>query len=136
MSDSSPAWKPAFVPPTDVEDSDRATAPLQLGPLCIDVSARRVALDGADLPLTALQFDLLLLFAKSAGKVLAFDEIHGMLPRLQTGRRDPSVVRYHVARLRARLGSFGLSIENVRGCGYRMRPCSARFTTQVSTARA
>lgn len=77
---------------------------------------------GADLPLTALQFDLLLLFAQSAGRVLEFDEIRRLLPRLQTGRQEPAVVRYHVARLRARLGSMGLLIENVRGCGYRLRP--------------
>ena len=121
MIDSSPGYKAAF---GNVSGAARPTSSLQLGPIHIDGASRRVAIDGADLPRTALQFDLLLLFAQSAGKVLEFDEIHRMLPRLQTGRRDPAVVRYHVARLRARLGRLGLLIENVRGCGYRMRPYS------------
>jgi len=67
----------------------------------------------------------LTIFASRPGRLLTFDELQALLPRLQTGRRDPSVVRYHVARLRARLGSYSRLIENVRGCGYRMRPTSA-----------
>jgi DNA-binding response OmpR family regulator len=97
---------------------------VRIGPLRIDREARSVSTVDGELMLTALQFDLLTVFVQSLGKVLSFEELQRLLPRLQTGRRDPSVVRYHVARLRARLGSCSRLIENVRGCGYRMRPVS------------
>jgi DNA-binding response OmpR family regulator len=98
---------------------------IRIGPLRIDREARSVSTADGELVLTALQFDLLTIFVESSGRVLSFDELQALLPRLQTGRRDPSVVRYHVARLRARLGSNSCLIENVRGCGYRMRSVSA-----------
>jgi len=58
------------------------------------------------------------------------------LPRLQTGRRDPAVVRYHVARLRARLGCNSHLIENVRGCGYRLRCLSGLLPAAIDRAPA
>lgn len=97
------------------------------GPLSIDMRARLASIAGEELSLTALQFDLLVIFVRSSGKVLSFEEVLTLLQRLQTGSRDPSVIRYHVARLRARLGAYASLIENVRGCGYRMRPLSSTF---------
>jgi two-component system phosphate regulon response regulator PhoB len=98
---------------------------IQVGPLHVDTLARRAVLVDTELSLTALQFDLLLIFVQNSGKLLKFDELQSLLERLQTGRKDPAIVRYHVARLRARLGSYGDLIENVRGCGYRMRLVSS-----------
>jgi DNA-binding response OmpR family regulator len=92
----------------------------------IDQQARTVGAGTGDLQLTALQYDLLLVFVQSGGRVLAFEDLYDLLPRLQTARRDPSVVRYHVARLRARLGDLAFMIENVRGCGYRLRPVTTQ----------
>lgn len=114
-----------------VANAADATAPhvVVAGPLRIDMLARSAALAGAELSLTALQFDLLLIFVQSSGRLLAFEDVLSQLARLQTGSRDPSVVRYHVARLRARLGSYAGLIENVRGCGYRMRLLSTAFST-------
>jgi DNA-binding response OmpR family regulator len=97
----------------------------QVGPLCLDTQARTAVLVDTELSLTALQFDLLLIFMQHTGKLLSFDELQSLLERLQTGRKDPAIVRYHVARLRARLGSYAHLIENVRGCGYRMRLVSS-----------
>ena len=90
------------------------------GSYVIDPVGRVVCTGFGEVELTAVQFDLLLQLATNPGVVVSSGDLQSRLGRLQTGRRDPSVVRYHVARLRARLGKAGRAIENVRGCGYRM----------------
>lgn len=90
------------------------------GSYVIDPIGRVVCTGAGEVELTAVQFDLLLQLAANPGVVMSAGDLQNQLKRLQTGRRDPAVVRYHIARLRARLGKAGRAIENVRGCGYRM----------------
>ncbi len=76
---------------TPASAPNSAPSPLILaGPLTIDMHARLASIAGEELSLTALQFDLLVIFVRSAGKVLGFEEVLTMLERLQTGSRDPS----------------------------------------------
>ncbi len=110
-----PRTTPATAP-TDEADVRR------LGPLTIDLTGRRVEVDGGSVDLTRTEFDLLALLAAS--------------PRVAFSRRriidevwdpawvgDEHVVDVHVAHIRSKLKvapDTPAIIDTVRGVGYRM----------------
>jgi two-component system phosphate regulon response regulator PhoB len=91
---------------------------IALGDLVIDVPAHRVAVQGQEIPLTALEFRLLLDLASRAGRVQSRDalleRVWGYSPNVETRTVDT-----HVKRLREKLGPGAEQIETVRGVGYR-----------------
>ena len=97
--------------------------PLVSGGLVIDPRSRQVCSAYGEKTLTAIQFEILRALAERAGQVLSFSELRHKLSELQTMSHDRGVLRYHVTRLRSRLGKCGQNIENVRGLGYRL--CAA-----------
>ena len=90
------------------------------GTLEIDVPRHRVLVDEEEVPLTALEFKLLLDLASRRGRVQSRDDllerVWGYAPGIETRTVDT-----HVKRLREKLGSARDCIETVRGVGYRMR---------------
>ena len=96
------------------------TQRIVLGKLSIDVARHRVAVDDEDIPLTALEFKLLLDLASRRGRVQSrdalLDRVWGYAPGIETRTVDT-----HVKRLREKLGAASDYIETVRGIGYRMR---------------
>jgi two-component system, OmpR family, response regulator len=87
----------------------------------LDPRARRVCRDGAEVPLTAREFDLLTFLVRRAGSVVSKRQIlAGVWDDEFAGA--PNVVEVYVARLRRKLdGPSGRSsIETVRGVGYRV----------------
>ena len=98
-------------------DDDR----LQLGPLTIDVAGRSVARDGAEIPLTRTEFDLLLELARHAGQVLTRDVL---LDRVwgYDYLGDWRLVDVAMQRLRAKIERDPAAPEivlTVRGAGYK-----------------
>ena len=98
--------------------------PVTFGELEIDVSQRIVKLDGTEIALTQLEFDLLAYLAAHPGRVFSRDhlmeEVWG-----QTYYTDTSTVTVHIRRLRAKLEPQPEEpnhIETVWGVGYRFRP--------------
>ena len=92
----------------------------QIGDLAIDVRARRVVQDGADVELTGAEFDILVLLARSAGKVLSREELSEQALGRPVGMLDRSIDN-HISSLRKKLGAHVGSLErirNVRGAGY------------------
>lgn len=93
---------------------------LTAGPITIDRSAHRVAVDGADLVLTATEYKLLLTLIERRGRVQSrpqlLETVWDAHPEIQTRTVD-----MHVQRLRTKLGIHGELIETVRGFGYRFR---------------
>lgn len=91
---------------------------IALGDLVIDVPAHRVEVQGEEVPLTALEFRLLLDLASRAGRVQSRDalleRVWGYAPNVETRTVDT-----HVKRLREKLGVASAQIETVRGVGYR-----------------
>jgi len=92
--------------------------PIRVGPLELDRRTRRVRMAGADVALTAKEFDLLALLAEDAGAVLTRQEIleavwdaHWYGPT--------KTLDVHVASLRRKLGDPTM-IETVRGVGFRL----------------
>lgn len=93
---------------------------LTAGPITMDRSAHRVAVDGADLVLTATEYKLLLTLIERRGRVQSrpqlLETVWDAHPEIQTRTVD-----MHVQRLRTKLGVHGELIETVRGFGYRFR---------------
>uniref|UniRef100_A0AAU2JYA4 Sensory transduction protein RegX3 n=1 Tax=Streptomyces sp. NBC_00049 TaxID=2903617 RepID=A0AAU2JYA4_9ACTN len=95
-----------------------AHAAVRLGSVSIELSTRRVSVDGTDVPLTRKEFDLLALLAQRPGVVFRREQIISEVWRTSwegTGR----TLEVHVASLRSKLRMPAL-IETVRGVGYRL----------------
>ncbi|MEW6635606.1 MAG: response regulator transcription factor [Actinomycetota bacterium] len=95
--------------------------PLRFGELTIDSGERRVWLGEREIPLTALEFDLLSVLASRPGFVFSRPRL---LERVwgETYFGDDHVVDVHVANLRKKLGEDAANpryLETVRGVGYR-----------------
>ena len=93
---------------------------IRAGPITIDRAAHAVTVHGAGVPLTPIEYRLLLLLAERRGRVQSrpqlLEAVWESQPDLQTRPVD-----MHVQRLRAKLGAAGGAIETVRGFGYRFR---------------
>ncbi|MFI9582849.1 response regulator transcription factor [Streptomyces sp. NPDC052236] len=90
----------------------------RLGPVTIELSTRRVSVDGSPVQLTRKEFDLLALLAQRPGVVFRREQIISEVWRTSwegTGR----TLEVHVASLRSKLRMPAL-IETVRGVGYRL----------------
>jgi two-component system OmpR family response regulator len=98
----------------------RAAAPgtLRLGPLSIDVAARRVSSGDKTIELTGRELSLLSYLAQNAGRAVSRAEL---LLKVWNTSFDPgsNVVEVHVRNLRDKLGEHGKLVETVRGVGYR-----------------
>lgn len=102
------------------EDSPELAEPVVVGRLRIDPGPRVATLNDAVLELTRMEFDLLMLLARGAGRVLSRDQ----LLRSAAGR-DHSFfdrsVDVHVSSLRRKLGDdpeHPTHIKTIRGVGY------------------
>ncbi len=94
---------------------------LRLGPLAIDVAGRTVARDGADIPLTRTEFDLLVELVRHAGQVLTRDVL---LDRVwgYDYLGDSRLVDVAIQRLRSKVEADPAVpelIQTVRGAGYK-----------------
>jgi two-component system, OmpR family, phosphate regulon response regulator PhoB len=93
---------------------------LRAGGIAIDRGAHTVTAGGAAVPLTPLEYRLLLLLLERRGRVQTrpqlLESVWASQPDIQTRTVD-----MHVQRLRAKLGAAGEQIETVRGFGYRFR---------------
>lgn len=104
----------------DAGVASAALPPLRFGRLEIDPGARMVRVDGAERPLTAYQFDLLMAFAQSAGRVLSREQL---IDALKGGALEPfdRSIDVHVGRVRAAIEDDPKAprrIITVRGAGY------------------
>jgi two-component system OmpR family response regulator len=92
--------------------------PLQVGDLRLDLRARRALLGGAEVVLTAREFQLLTFLVRRAGRVVSKPEIlAGVWEDGYEGA--PNAVEVYIARLRRKLGPSP-PIETLRGMGYRL----------------
>lgn len=97
--------------------------PVEVGPLEVQVAARRAAWQGAAIELTASEFNLLVLLARAGDDVSTKDALS--LEALGRARQSyDRSVDVHVSNLRLKLeaaSAGALAIETVRGVGYRLQ---------------
>lgn len=94
------------------------------GALAIDAASRRVTLAGKSLHLTPKEYDLLLLLARNAGRVVTHRQILTTVWG-PAHAEDVQYLRVLIAQLRAKLEPDVASarlIENEPGVGYRLQP--------------
>ncbi len=91
---------------------------IELSELRIDRDAHRVEVEGADVPMTPLEFKLLMTLALRRERVQTRSALLGDVWELDPGISSRTVDT-HVKRLRDKLGSAGRFIQTVRGVGYR-----------------
>jgi DNA-binding response OmpR family regulator len=100
--------------------SPSSSEPIVRGGLTVDPARRRVTVDGAEVALTPLEFDILLALARDPGVVFTREQLMDRV----WGYRDYAggrVVDSHVARIRRKLGEDGLEprfVRTVHGVGY------------------
>jgi DNA-binding response OmpR family regulator len=98
----------------------RDEGPIERPGIEIDPARRRVAVDGSEVSLTPLEFEILVALARDPGIVLSRDQLMDRV----WGYRDYAggrVVDSHVARIRRKLGEDGNDprfVRTVHGVGY------------------
>lgn len=104
--------------------ADEPSARIEAGDLTIDAATRDVVRDGAEIKLTAKEFDLLLFLAQNPRQVFSrehlMDRVWGYQAAFDTG-----TVTVHIRRLREKIEqdpSTPERIETVWGVGYRFVP--------------
>ena len=105
-------------------DSDDAT--VRVGELAIDTDGRVATLDGAELELTRMEFDLLAYLASNEGRVVSKRELLGEVWRQPYGGADKTV-DVHISWLRKKLGESAADpryLHTVRGVGVKLQPPS------------
>lgn len=97
---------------------------VECGDLIIDPLAHQVSVGGSQILLSPREFDVLLLLAANAGKVISTDELlSGVWGAEFEGQ--PQVVYVHIRWLREKLGDTQTDlprIRTIRGVGYKLIP--------------
>lgn len=99
---------------------DTRAAVLRIGDLTIDVDGHRVSRAGGDLPVTRVEFEVLVALCRHPGRV--FSKV-GLLREVWGFEHyDTNLVEVHVSSLRRKLEARGPRIiHTVRGAGYVVR---------------
>ena len=101
----------------------RMNDPVVVGPIAIDPEAREVSLAGQALLLTAIEFDLLLTLARSAGRIKSREQL-----LLEVAERNFDVfdrsIDVHISSIRRKLGDDPKAprfIVTIRSAGYMLK---------------
>jgi DNA-binding response OmpR family regulator/signal transduction histidine kinase len=113
-----------------IEPAPDGPSLIQLDGLTIDLAQRRVAVDGADVELTPIEYQILTYLARHAGQVLT----HSQILKEVWGEAYSGENHYlwvHIAHLRQKLEPKGKGIRYIhteRGVGYRLdKPISTHI---------
>lgn len=102
---------------------------LSLGPVTIDLDRAYVEKDGEEVMLSALEYRLLLLFAKNAGKLVTRDMMRNALWDDAGAFVEENTLSVYIKRLRDKLEDDPAAprlIVTVRGLGYKATPDGGR----------
>ena len=105
------------------KQAEEDTKQIQQHGLTIDLDKHQVLTESGPIDLTATEFKLITLFARSPGRVFTRDILMDVIWGQEYYGIDRTVDT-HVSRLRRKLGEFGEHIETVHGVGYRFKEAS------------
>jgi DNA-binding response OmpR family regulator len=93
--------------------------PLEIGGVALWPEKRRVQWRGRELPLTSIEFNVLEVLMRNAGRVVSKSEISEQALGRPLARFDRSV-DVHLSSIRQKLGDAARLIRTVRGLGYHL----------------
>jgi two-component system, OmpR family, response regulator CpxR len=97
------------------------------GALRLDPGNRSVVRDDEPLPLTSIEFDILEILMRSAGRVISRDEMTAILHQREATPYERSL-DVHISHLRRKIESDGAHlIQTVRGVGYSLIAGTAQY---------
>ena len=91
---------------------------------CLDEANRELVLEGRRVPITPLEYGVMLALVRASGRVVTRDEMLGEVWR--TSFSGSNIVEAVVRSLRKKLEAFAPSIETVTGHGYRFNEWKRR----------
>lgn len=93
---------------------------LECGPVCLDISAQSVAIDGKKVDLTSYEYKVLEYLMMHAGELVSKSDLSQHIYK-ERFDRDSNVLEVFIGRLRKKIDPKGelKPIETVRGRGYR-----------------
>ena len=103
----------------NARSGDEISTTIKLGDATIDTAAGKVHIGEALLELTALEYRLLLTFAKNKGIMLSRTQILDNIWDSAGNFVEDNTLTVYIKRLREKLGD-AVNIETVRGLGYRV----------------
>jgi len=99
---------------------------VEVGDISMNIQSREVAHLGRKVELTSIEFDILELLMRSAGRVVSRDEVSSILHQRETTPYERSL-DVHISHLRRKLDCAGDTlIRAVRGVGYMVRASSGQ----------
>jgi two-component system phosphate regulon response regulator OmpR len=114
--------------PTENVSAEPDPQQVQIGPCTLHLESRRlVGTDGAEIPLTSMEFDLLKVFGTRPNRVLTRDQILNLTQNRDWDPYDRSI-DIRIARLRRKIEtdpSQPQVIRTVRGAGYMFVPSAS-----------
>jgi DNA-binding response OmpR family regulator len=97
----------------------RPTPVLEVGPIRLDETTRRVTAGGLEVDLSQREFSLLECLLRHPGQTLSRDQLLDQAWPFSVAV-TPNAVDAYIHYLRTKLGDVGSRIETVRGVGYRL----------------
>ena len=90
---------------------------LQYKGLTINISKKKVSIDGEEIPLTKKEFEILLLLLQNAGRVFSREDILSKVWNDEVYVLDRTI-DVNITRLRKKIGEYGKNIVTRLGYGY------------------
>ncbi len=91
--------------------------PVEVNGVTLDPASREVSVDGQKIEVTTLEFDILEILMRGAGRVLSRDNLMEALYNRKTTPFDRSI-DMHISHLRKKLEISRAIIKTIRGVGY------------------
>ena len=85
----------------------------------VDLSRKRVFVDGTQAPLTCKEYELLALLIENEGETVTREKIASISERCGEATPNFRTIDVHVRRLRSKLGLYEDIVRTARGTGYR-----------------
>ena len=87
--------------------------------IVVDLTRKRVFVDGRNALLTCKEFELLAFLIENAGKTVTRTEIASISDRCGEATPNPRTIDVHIRRLRAKIEGYEDIVRTQRGLGYR-----------------
>lgn len=110
--------------------ADPTSGPIEVSGVRLDVAARTVMQAGKPVTLTSVEFDILEVLVRAAGRVVSRDELMQRLYQREATPFDRSI-DVHVSHLRKKLDESDQLIRTVRGVGYQFCKTPEEATAAV-----